>query len=123
MPTLGLFIVTKCSVEGLSVISSFVLTFTKMPHVSAVASFVVFALILVVTVGTGVYYTWVNRGQRSSRDSLTGGHSLTTLPVSLSLTDSYLSAVVVLTNPAEVTAHRPFMHESKKHLFLIIDFF
>lgn len=64
--------------------------------------YVVFALMLVVSAAVGVYYAWVDRGHRSSGDFLMGGRRLTALPVSLSLTASFMSAITVLSNPAEV---------------------
>ncbi|XP_022605033.1 sodium-coupled monocarboxylate transporter 1 [Seriola dumerili] len=67
-----------------------------------VADYVVFALMLMVSAAVGVYYAWVDRGQRSSGDFLMGGRRLTALPVSLSLTASFMSAITVLSNPAEV---------------------
>ncbi|XP_053200203.1 sodium-coupled monocarboxylate transporter 1 [Scomber japonicus] len=66
------------------------------------ADYVVFALMLVVSAAVGVYYAWSDRGQKSSGDFLMGGRSLTALPVSLSLTASFMSAITVLSNPAEV---------------------
>ncbi|XP_072235232.1 sodium-coupled monocarboxylate transporter 1 [Leuresthes tenuis] len=68
----------------------------------AVADYVVFALMLVVSASVGVYYAWADRSQRSSGDFLTGGRRLSALPVSLSLTASFMSAITVLSNPAEV---------------------
>ncbi|XP_040886233.1 sodium-coupled monocarboxylate transporter 1-like [Toxotes jaculatrix] len=67
-----------------------------------VADYVVFALMLVVSAAVGVYYAWADKGQRSSGDFLMGGRRLTALPVSLSLTASFMSAITVLSNPAEV---------------------
>eukprot|EP00064_Thunnus_orientalis_P009716 superscaffoldBa00001251_g9742 len=67
-----------------------------------VADYVVFALMLVVSAAVGVYYAWSDRGQESSGDFLMGGRRLTALPVSLSLTASFMSAITVLSNPAEV---------------------
>ncbi|XP_056132666.1 sodium-coupled monocarboxylate transporter 1 [Lampris incognitus] len=64
--------------------------------------YVVFALMLVVSAAVGVYYAWADRDRRSSRDFLMGGRSLTAVPVSLSLTASFMSAITVLANPAEV---------------------
>lgn len=66
------------------------------------ADYAVFALMLMVSAAVGVYYAWADRGQRSSQDFLTGGRRLTALPVSLSLTASFMSAITVLSNPAEV---------------------
>lgn len=67
-----------------------------------VADYVVFAFMLMVSAAVGVYYAWADRGQRSSGDFLMGGRRLTALPVSLSLTASFMSAITVLSNPAEV---------------------
>ncbi|XP_069013082.1 sodium-coupled monocarboxylate transporter 1 [Embiotoca jacksoni] len=68
----------------------------------AAADYVVFALMLLVSAAVGVYYAWTDRGHRSSGDFLMGGRALTALPVSLSLTASFMSAITVLSNPAEV---------------------
>ncbi|XP_041834064.1 sodium-coupled monocarboxylate transporter 1 [Melanotaenia boesemani] len=68
----------------------------------AIADYVVFALMLVVSAAVGVYYAWTDRNQRSSGDFLMGGRRLTALPVSLSLSASFMSAITVLSNPAEV---------------------
>ncbi|XP_029318235.1 sodium-coupled monocarboxylate transporter 1 [Cottoperca gobio] len=66
------------------------------------ADYLVFALMLLVSAAVGVYYAWADRGQQSSGDFLMGGRRLTALPVSLSLTASFMSAITVLSNPAEV---------------------
>lgn len=70
------------------------------------ADYVVFAVMLLVSAAVGVYYAWADRGQSTSGDFLTGGRSLTALPVSLSLTASFMSAITVLSNPAEVRIHQ-----------------
>uniref|UniRef100_A0A8P4GA22 Sodium-coupled monocarboxylate transporter 1 n=1 Tax=Dicentrarchus labrax TaxID=13489 RepID=A0A8P4GA22_DICLA len=67
-----------------------------------VADYVVFALMLVVSAAVGFYYAWVSRSQESSTDFLIAGRRLTALPVSLSLTASFMSSITVLSNPAEV---------------------
>lgn len=66
------------------------------------ADYAVFAFMLMVSAAVGVYYAWVDRGQGSSGDFLMGGRKLTAVPVSLSLTASFMSAITVLSNPAEV---------------------
>lgn len=68
--------------------------------------YVVFAFMLMVSAAVGVYYAWVDRDQRSSGDFLIGGRRLTAVPVSLSLTASFMSAISVLGNPAEVRHRR-----------------
>ncbi|XP_060885764.1 sodium-coupled monocarboxylate transporter 1-like isoform X2 [Labrus mixtus] len=67
-----------------------------------VADYVVFALMLVVSAAVGFYYAWDSRGRESSREFLTGGRTLTALPVSLSLTANFMSSITVLSNPADV---------------------
>uniref|UniRef100_A0A4W5L4Y4 Solute carrier family 5 member 8 n=1 Tax=Hucho hucho TaxID=62062 RepID=A0A4W5L4Y4_9TELE len=66
------------------------------------ADYAVFALMLLVSAAIGVYYAIVGRGQSSSRDFLMGGQSMTAVPVALSLTASFMSAITVLATPAEV---------------------
>lgn len=78
-------------------------TLTKMAVTSfALADYVVFALMLVVSAAVGIYYAWVDRSRRNPGNFLTGGRKLTALPVSLSLTASFMSAITVLSFPAEV---------------------
>uniref|UniRef100_A0A667ZVN2 Solute carrier family 5 member 8 n=1 Tax=Myripristis murdjan TaxID=586833 RepID=A0A667ZVN2_9TELE len=74
-----------------------------MPVGSFVAvDYVVFALMLLVSAAIGVYYAWADRSQSSTGDFLIGGRRLTAVPVSLSLTASFMSAITVLASPAEV---------------------
>uniref|UniRef100_UPI0037E79002 sodium-coupled monocarboxylate transporter 1-like n=1 Tax=Semicossyphus pulcher TaxID=241346 RepID=UPI0037E79002 len=67
-----------------------------------VADYVVFALMLVVSAAIGFYFAWASRRKETSKEFLTGGRRLTALPVSLSLTASFMSSITVLSNPAEV---------------------
>ncbi|XP_062852348.1 sodium-coupled monocarboxylate transporter 1 [Trichomycterus rosablanca] len=64
--------------------------------------YVVFALMLVVSAAIGVYYAFTQSGQSSSREFLMGGRSMTAVPVALSLTASFMSAITVLGTPIEV---------------------
>ncbi|CAL8318762.1 unnamed protein product [Lota lota] len=66
------------------------------------ADYVVFALMQLVSAVVGVYYAWVDRDRGSTGDFLMGGRSLTAVPVSLSLTAGFMSAITVLASPAEV---------------------
>ncbi|XP_004082910.3 sodium-coupled monocarboxylate transporter 1 isoform X2 [Oryzias latipes] len=67
-----------------------------------VTDYVVFTLMLGASACIGVYFAWVDRRKKSSGNFLTGGRTLTALPVSMSLTASTMSAIAVLSNPAEV---------------------
>ena len=66
------------------------------------ADYAVFALMLLVSAAVGVYYAWADRSRAGTGDFLMGGRSLTALPVSLSLTAGFMSAITVLASPAEV---------------------
>lgn len=67
-----------------------------------VEDYVVFAFMLAVSTAIGVYYAWTTRGRESADEFLTGARKLTALPVSMSLTASFMSSITVLSNPAEV---------------------
>ncbi|NXC67030.1 SC5A8 protein, partial [Anhinga anhinga] len=67
--------------------------------------YVVFAVMLLVSAVIGVYYAFVGGGQKTSKDFLMGGRSMSALPVALSLTASFMSAVTVLGTPAEIYYH------------------
>ncbi|KAK2544255.1 Slc5a8 isoform A [Columba livia] len=64
--------------------------------------YVVFAAMLLVSAVIGVYYAFAGGGQKTSKDFLMAGRSMSALPVALSLTASFMSAVTVLGTPAEI---------------------
>uniref|UniRef100_A0A8C5CT86 Solute carrier family 5 member 12 n=1 Tax=Gadus morhua TaxID=8049 RepID=A0A8C5CT86_GADMO len=64
--------------------------------------YVVFALLFVVSSGIGVFFAIKERNAVSSKDFLVGGRQMTCVPVALSLTASFMSAVTVLGAPADV---------------------
>ncbi|KAM6153309.1 sodium-coupled monocarboxylate transporter 1 [Erethizon dorsatum] len=64
--------------------------------------YLVFAGMLLVSAAIGVYYAYAGGGQQTSKDFLMGGRRMTAVPVALSLTASFMSAVTVLGTPAEV---------------------
>ncbi|KAI6079320.1 sodium-coupled monocarboxylate transporter 1 [Aix galericulata] len=64
--------------------------------------YVVFAAMLLVSAAIGIYYAFAGGGQKTSKDFLMGGRSMSALPVALSLTASFMSAVTVLGTPAEI---------------------
>ncbi|NWW80059.1 SC5A8 protein, partial [Climacteris rufus] len=68
----------------------------------AVWDYVVFAAMLLISAVIGIYYAFVGGGQKSSKDFLMAGRSMSALPVALSLTASFMSAVTVLGTPAEI---------------------
>ncbi|XP_062932126.1 sodium-coupled monocarboxylate transporter 1 [Cynocephalus volans] len=64
--------------------------------------YVVFAGMLLVSAAIGIYYAFAGGGQRTSKDFLMGGRRMSAVPVSLSLTASFMSAVTILGSPSEV---------------------
>ncbi|XP_068117124.1 sodium-coupled monocarboxylate transporter 2 [Hyperolius riggenbachi] len=64
--------------------------------------YVVFAALLVVSAGIGVFFAIKERRNKTSREFLIGGRQMTCGPVALSLTASFMSAITVLGAPAEV---------------------
>ncbi|XP_018412135.1 PREDICTED: sodium-coupled monocarboxylate transporter 1-like [Nanorana parkeri] len=64
--------------------------------------YVVFAAVLFISAAIGIYYAFEGRGKTTSQEFLTGGRSMTAVPVALSLTASFMSAVTILGTPADV---------------------
>ncbi|KAL8221747.1 UNVERIFIED_CONTAM: Sodium-coupled monocarboxylate transporter 1 [Gekko kuhli] len=64
--------------------------------------YVVFAAMLLISAGIGLYYAFAGGVQKTSREFLMGGRRMSAVPVALSLTASFMSAVTVLGTPAEV---------------------
>ncbi|KAM9673008.1 sodium-coupled monocarboxylate transporter 1 [Trichechus inunguis] len=64
--------------------------------------YLVFAAMLLVSAVIGIYYAFAGGGQQTSQDFLMGGRGMTAVPVALSLTASFMSAVTILGTPSEV---------------------
>lgn len=64
--------------------------------------YLVFAGMLLISAAIGIYYAFAGGGQQTSKDFLMGGRSMTAVPVAMSLTASFMSAVTVLGTPSEV---------------------
>lgn len=64
--------------------------------------YVVFALMLLISAVIGIYYAFAGGGQKTAKEFLMGGRTMTAVPVALSLSASFMSAVTVLGTPAEV---------------------
>ncbi|XP_041051594.1 sodium-coupled monocarboxylate transporter 1 [Carcharodon carcharias] len=64
--------------------------------------YVVFIVMLLISASIGIYHAVKARGQQSNSQYLLGGRQLTAVPVAMSLTASFMSAVTVIGTPAEV---------------------
>lgn len=63
--------------------------------------YAVFGLMLLVSTGIGLFYALSKGGQKTSEDFFTGGRRMAAVPVGLSLSASFMSAIQVLGVPAE----------------------
>ena len=64
--------------------------------------YVIFAATLIVSLGIGIYSAFSGGKQKTTKEYLTANRSLGTLPVALSMFMSYISAILVLGNTAEM---------------------
>ncbi|XP_029284020.1 solute carrier family 5 member 6 [Cottoperca gobio] len=69
------------------------------------ADYVIFALLLVASVGIGLYHALSGGRQRTTQEFLLADRSMSCLPVSLSLIASFQSAVAIIGVPAEIYTH------------------
>ncbi|KAJ1085826.1 hypothetical protein NDU88_005951 [Pleurodeles waltl] len=63
--------------------------------------YLVFALMLFISTGIGLFYALRKGGQKSAEEFFTGGRQMSAVPVGLSLAASFMSAIQVLGVPAE----------------------
>lgn len=61
-----------------------------------------FAVFMVISLGIGVYYACTGGNQKTTHEFLLGNRQLKVLPTTLSLLMTYLSAIVILGNTAEM---------------------
>ncbi|XP_078534891.1 sodium-coupled monocarboxylate transporter 1-like [Lissotriton helveticus] len=64
--------------------------------------YVVLAAVLVISAAIGLYHGFAHGGQRTTSQFLIGERAMTAIPVSMSLTSSFMSAVTILGSPADV---------------------
>ena len=69
------------------------------------ADIVIFVLVLAVSLGIGIYFALAGGRQKTTREFLMGNRSLSMIPVSISVFMSFISAILVLGNTAEVYLH------------------
>lgn len=67
----------------------------------SVWDYVVFAGIVLVAAGVGLFQAFRSRKDTSSAEFLLGGRQMTAVPVAMSLTASFMSGITVIGTPAE----------------------
>jgi len=65
-------------------------------------NYAVFAAMLAVSAGIGVFFWWRSRGRNITDEMLMAGKSMGTFPMTLSLVASFMSAITLLGTPAEM---------------------
>jgi len=90
------------------------------------ANYAVFALMLMVSAGIGIFFWW--KGQKNTEEFLMASRSMGTIPMTLSLVASFMSAITLLGTPAEMyvsgtqyaalVLSYPFVMGAAAHLFL-----
>ncbi|KAK3933297.1 Sodium-coupled monocarboxylate transporter 1 [Frankliniella fusca] len=65
----------------------------------------VLASMLIISVGIGMFYGFFSGDQKTSEDFLLGGSSMGTFPMAMSLAASFITAIELLGNPAEMYTH------------------
>ncbi|XP_063913872.1 sodium-coupled monocarboxylate transporter 2-like isoform X2 [Zophobas morio] len=69
------------------------------------ADYLVLGIMLLVSCGIGIFYGFVGQKQTSGSDFLLGGSSMGTFPMAMSLAASFITAIELLGNPAEMYNH------------------
>lgn len=64
--------------------------------------FVLFSLTLLVSAGIGIFYAIYDRKKNTTKDFLMGGGKMNVFPVAMSLMVTFMSALTLLGNPAEI---------------------
>ena len=68
------------------------------------ADYLVFTVVMLISLGIGVYQAIKSRNKTSSSDYFLGGRSMGLVPVTLSLVVTYVSTITLLGYPAEMFA-------------------
>ncbi|XP_067671674.1 sodium-coupled monocarboxylate transporter 1-like [Haliotis asinina] len=76
--------------------------YTGQRKTFSVPDYVVFGVTLVASAGIGLFYAIKDRKRASSDEYLMGGRKMYILPVAMSLTATFLSALTLLGTPAEI---------------------
>ncbi|XP_041355395.1 sodium-coupled monocarboxylate transporter 1-like [Gigantopelta aegis] len=66
------------------------------------ADYVVFALMLLVSAGIGVFYAFWGGRQKTTKEFLMADRSMKIIPVAISILVSFISAILILGTPAEM---------------------
>ena len=66
---------------------------------------VIFVLVLAISLGIGIFFALAGGRQKTTKEYLMGNRNLSLVPVSISMFMSFISAILVLGNTAEIYLH------------------
>lgn len=67
-----------------------------------ITDYTVFAVMLLVSAGIGVYFGFFSNSENTTDEYLLGGKRMKTIPIAISLIASQLSGIAIMTIPAEL---------------------
>ena len=73
----------------------------KIPHFGT-EDYVIFCCTLAISCAIGVYFAVRDRNKHTTSNFLLGGQNMNPIPVAFSLTVTFMSAMTLLGNPAEI---------------------
>ena len=85
-----------------STIRDELLTKEELREKFGILNYVIFVAMLLISAGIGVFYWW--KGQKNTEEFLLASRSMGTIPMTMSLVASFMSAITLLGVPAEVYA-------------------
>ena len=83
-----------------STIRDELLTKEELREKFGILNYVIFVAMLLISAGIGVFYWW--KGQKNTEEFLLASRSMGTIPMTMSLVASFMSAITLLGVPAEV---------------------
>ena len=99
---IGAFLLEELSSSPLSTVESSDQQEKKSLHV---VDYIIFAAILLTSVGIGIVFAFKGKGQNTTSEYLMGRRKLRLIPVATSMFMSYISAILLLGSTAEMFKH------------------
>ena len=91
-----------------------------------ILNYLIFVAMLLISAGIGVFYMW--KGQKNTEEFLLASRSMGTIPMTMSLVASFMSAITLLGVPAEIytkgtqylmaSLSKPFVMAAVAHFYL-----
>ncbi|XP_017073386.1 sodium-coupled monocarboxylate transporter 2 [Drosophila eugracilis] len=92
------------SLSNASVLATAATVVSDSQFVFNTNDYIVFALMLSISAAIGVYFGFFAKGEDTTEEYLMGGKRMKTIPIAISLVASQLSAISIMTIPAEMYA-------------------